>query len=126
MPVPAMPGANCRPPLASNSSRLVLRALKPRSRASRAARLRSSRLRTAGRSITLPSNMSAQRAAARPIDRHPVAQRAAEQLIDRNAERLALDVETGIHDRSDGVRGEPAGGRPRLGVQRRIDAADLA
>ena len=68
----------------------------------------------------------AQDPAARPIDRHPVAQRAAEQLVDRNAERLALDVETGIHDRSDGVRCEPARGRPRLGVQRRVDAADLA
>jgi len=65
-PAPAMPGANCRPPLASNSSTLVLSALKPRSPASRAAALRSSSVRTAGRSMTLPSKSSAQRARSTP------------------------------------------------------------
>src|SRR4029078_13411442 len=65
-------------------------------------------------------------AAARARDRHPIAQRAAEQLVDRNAECLALDVEAGIHDRGDGVGCEPARRRPRLGVQRRADATDLA
>ncbi len=68
----------------------------------------------------------AQDAATRPIDRHPVAQSAAEQLVDRNAERLSLDVEAGIHDRGDGVRREPARGRTRLGIQGRIDATDCA
>src|SRR5262249_42393943 len=58
--------------------------------------------------------------------RHAVAHRAAEKLVDRNPERLAADVEAGILDGGNGVRREPARGRPRAGVERGVDAGDRA
>ena len=45
----------------------------------------------------------------RPVDRDALAHRATEQLIDRHAERLALDVEQRVFDRGDGARIDPAG-----------------
>src|SRR5262249_55562046 len=48
------------------------------------------------------------------------------KLIDRNAERLAADVEAGIHDGGDGVGRESARGRPRAGVKRGVNAGDGA
>src|SRR5262249_23508099 len=68
----------------------------------------------------------AQDPAARPIDRHALAHRAAEKLVDRYAERLAADVEAGIHEGSDGGGRRPAGGRPRAGVKRGVKAGDGA
>ena len=50
----------------------------------------------------------AQDAAARPVDRHVVAHRAAEKLVDRDTQRFAADVEARILDCRDGVRREPA------------------
>ena len=68
----------------------------------------------------------AQHAAARPVDRHAVAHRAAEQFVDRHAERLALDVEAGVLDRRDRVGVQSACGRARGGVERRVDPPDVA
>src|SRR5262249_36549503 len=50
----------------------------------------------------------------------------AEKLVDRNAERLAADVEAGILDGGDGVGRESARGRPRAGVKRGVNAGDCA
>ena len=47
-------------------------------------------------------------AAMRPVDRDALAHRPAEQLVDRHAERLALDVEQRVLDRGDGARVHPA------------------
>src|SRR5262249_44781558 len=68
----------------------------------------------------------AQHAAARPVDLHAVANGAAEKLVDRNAERLTLDVEARILDGGDGMGADPARGRPRAGVERRVDAPQRA
>src|SRR5258707_12925182 len=43
-------------------------------------------------------------AAMRPVDRDAVAQLAAEQLVDRHAQRLALDVQKRVLDRRDRER----------------------
>src|SRR5262249_15037843 len=48
----------------------------------------------------------------------------AEKLVDRNAQRLTLDVEARILDGGDGMGAEPARGRPRAGVERRVDAPE--
>src|SRR5262249_20553608 len=60
------------------------------------------------------------------IDRHALAHRAAEKLVDRNTERLAADVEAGILDGGDGVGRESARGRPRAGVKGGVNAGDGA
>ena len=65
-------------------------------------------------------------AAMRPVERDALAERTAEQRIDRNAQRLRLDVEAGILDHRDGLRVQPAMGHARHRVQRRADASDLA
>ena len=44
----------------------------------------------------------------RPVDRDALAHRAAEQLVHRHAERLALDVQQRVLDRGDGARIDPA------------------
>src|SRR5262245_8897854 len=62
----------------------------------------------------------AQNPATRPIDRHAVAHRPAEKLVDRNTERLAADVEAGVLDGGNGVGREPARGRPRTGAKRGV------
>src|SRR5207245_7008416 len=49
------------------------------------------------RSEELPQALP-RRAALRPVEAYPVAHRAAEQLVDRHAERLGLDVPQGQLD----------------------------
>ena len=46
-------------------------------------------------------------AAMRPVDLQPVAERAAEQLVDRHAQRLGLDVDQRVLDRGDRLRLSP-------------------
>src|SRR5262249_18808337 len=65
-------------------------------------------------------------AAAGPVDRHALAHRAAEQVMDRDAERLAPDVETGIEDCAGGVLVEAARDRAGERIERGLDAADRA
>ena len=64
--------------------------------------------------------------AMRPVERDAVAQLAAEQRIDRHAERLRLGVEQRVLDRRDRLRHHAAGGRPRRGVKLGIDALVIA
>src|SRR5712691_11175073 len=61
-------------------------------------------------------------AAMRPVEEEPVADRPAEQLIDRDAQGLCLDVDERILDGADRLGIEPAGRLPRCGVEQRRDA----
>jgi hypothetical protein len=54
----------------------------------------------------------------RPVDLHPVAKGAAEQLVDRYAERLGLDVDQRVLDRADRLGVEPAGRLAGGGVKK--------
>ena len=56
-------------------------------------------------------------AAMRPVDLQPVADRPAEHLVDRHAERLGLDVDQRVLDRGDRHRVDAAGGLPGRGVE---------
>ena len=62
----------------------------------------------------------------RPVERNAVAQLAAEQRVDRHAERLCLGIEQRILDRADRLRHDAAGGWARRGVKLRIDALVIA
>jgi hypothetical protein len=65
-------------------------------------------------------------AAMRPVERQPVAQRAAQHLVDRNAQRLGLDVDEGVFDGTDRHRVDAACGLPRCRVGDSGDALDRA
>ena len=65
-------------------------------------------------------------AAMRPVDRHPFAERPAEQGVDRHAERLRLDIEAGVLDRRDRLMGETAPGETRRREQTFAQPADRA
>src|SRR5439155_14977528 len=65
-------------------------------------------------------------AAARPVDRYTLAHRAAEKLVARHAERLALDVEAGIEHGAGGVLVKPARHGAGGGVKQRVDPVDRA
>ena len=56
-------------------------------------------------------------AAMRPVDLQPVADRPAEHLVDRNAQRLGLDVDQRVLDRGDRLRVDAAGRLPCRGVE---------
>jgi hypothetical protein len=56
----------------------------------------------------------------RPVDRNAVAQLAAEQLVDRHAERLTLDVQEGVLDGGDRLAHHAAARLGRLGGQHRV------
>ena len=64
-------------------------------------------------------------AAMRPVDRNAVAQLAAEQLIDRHAQRLALDVEQRVLDGGDGLADDAAARLGRSGGEHGVDQLDL-
>src|SRR5207244_12526936 len=53
-----------------------------------------------GSSVHLPG-ARASGAAVRPVDLDIIPRRAAEQLVDRNAKRLRLQAEQGVHDHAD-------------------------
>ncbi len=63
-------------------------------------------------------------AAMRPVEPQPVAHRAAEQLVHRNAERLCLDVDEGVLDRGDRLLVDAVGGLPGQAVQEGGDLLD--
>src|SRR5579862_3782009 len=60
----------------------------------------------------------------RPVDLQPVADRAAEQFVDRDAQGLRLDVDERVLDRRDRHLVDAARRLPRRGVERRRDALD--
>jgi hypothetical protein len=62
----------------------------------------------------------------RPIDRQTVAQRAAEQFVDRDAERLRLDVDQRILDRRDRHLIDAARRLPRRRIEQSRDRFDRA
>src|SRR5215470_14231043 len=64
--------------------------------------------------------------AARPVDWDALAYRAAEQLVDRHAERLALDVEAGVKNSAGSVLVEPARYAACERIERGLEAADRA
>ena len=76
---------------------LVLSALKPRSFTCLPSFTRSSSERTGSTPITL-GVAEAVAAAMRPVERQAIAHRPAEQGVDRNAQRLGLDVEQRVLD----------------------------
>ena len=64
-------------------------------------------------------------AAMRPVDGNAVAQLAAEQLVHRHAQRLALDVEQRVLDGRDRLAHHAAARLRRLGGEHGIDQLDL-
>ena len=68
----------------------------------------------------------AEAAAMRPVKIDAVAERPAEQLVDRHAERLGLDVEAGVLDRRDRFVVDAADRHAGDRAQRHRDVADLA
>src|SRR5262249_32786847 len=65
-------------------------------------------------------------AAARPVDRDALAHRPAEQLVDRHAQRLALDVEAGVEGCAGGVLVKAPRYRAGERIERGVEVADRA
>jgi hypothetical protein len=63
-------------------------------------------------------------AAVRPVELQPLAYGATEHLIDRHAERLGLDVDQRVLDRTDGLGVEPARRLAGRGVEKSAVALD--
>ena len=99
---------------------LVLRPLKPFAFTSAPSRTMSSSVRigsTPIHSLVCVGVPGAVGAAMRPVQQQPVADRAAEHLVDRHAQCLGLDIDQRILDRGDRHRVDAAGGLPRRGIE---------
>ena len=66
-----------------------------------------------GRGAEQVAARRAERSAVRPVRPDPVADRAAEQRVGREARRLAREVDARVLDRRDGLRHQAAGADPR-------------
>ena len=69
---------------------------------------------------------AAKKSAMRPVDGQSVSNRAAQQFINRDAQRLGLDIQAGIDHRSHGMRLQTAGGRTGLRVKHGVDTRHIA
>jgi hypothetical protein len=57
--------------------------------------------------------------AVRPIEADPLAERAAQEFVDRDAERPGLQIDQGVLDRADRLLVEATGGHPTHGMEQR-------